>query len=179
MSKEAKNILSNVLYIAAVLFLSFLIVRFVGQRTEVIGNSMVPTLQNGNQLITDKITYRFREPERFEVIVFPHEPVNEYYIKRIIGLPGETLEISEDGRIFIDGKELQEEYEQIQQQAGQHHHPQDDEGGNDEVEGKSALSHRQEYFHVEGRICQEKKEVEQRNRHKEHDGYRHLEEGMG
>ena len=110
MSKEAKNILSNMLYIAAVLFLSFLIVRFVGQRTEVIGNSMVPTLQNGNQLITDKITYRFREPERFEVIVFPHEPVNEYYIKRIIGLPGETVEISEDGRIFIDGKELQEEY---------------------------------------------------------------------
>ena len=110
MSKEVKSILSNVLYIAAVLFLSFLIVRFVGQRTEVIGNSMVPTLPDGNQLITDKITYRFREPERFEVIVFPHEPVNEYYIKRIIGMPGETVEISEDGRIFIDGKELQEEY---------------------------------------------------------------------
>ena len=50
---------------------------------------------------------------------------------------------------------------------------------NDEVEGKSALSHRQEYFHVKGLIRQEKKEVEQRNRHKEHDGYRHLEEGMG
>ena len=92
MSKEAKSILSNVLYIAGVLFLSFLIVRYVGQRTEVIGNSMVPTLQDEDQLITDKITYRFRDPERFDIIVFPHEPVNEFYIKRIIGMPGETVE---------------------------------------------------------------------------------------
>ena len=84
-SKEAKSILSNMLYIAGVLFLSFLIVRYVGQRTEVIGNSMVPTLQDEDQLITDKITYRFRDPERFDIIVFPHEPVNEFYIKRIIG----------------------------------------------------------------------------------------------
>lgn len=110
MSKEAKSILSNVLYIAGVLFLSFLIVRYVGQRTEVIGNSMVPTLQDEDQLITDKITYRFRDPERFDIIVFPHEPVNEFYIKRIIGMPGETVEISEDGTIFINGKELGEEY---------------------------------------------------------------------
>ena len=90
MSKETKSIISNVLYIAAVLLLSFLIVRYVGQRTEVIGNSMVPTLQDKD--------------------VFPHEPVNEFYIKRIIGMPGETVEISEDGTIFIDGKELNEEY---------------------------------------------------------------------
>ena len=110
MSKEVKSILSNVLYIAAVLLLSFLIVRYVGQRTEVIGNSMVPTLQDGDQLITDKITYRFREPERFDIIVFPHEPVNEFYIKRIIGMPGETVEISEDGGIYINGELLEEEY---------------------------------------------------------------------
>ena len=79
-----KDIISNVLYIAAVLLISFLIVRYVGQRTEVIGSSMVPTLEDGNQLITDKITYRFRDPERFDIVVFPHAPVNEFYIKRII-----------------------------------------------------------------------------------------------
>ena len=110
MNKTVRSIISNVLYIAAVLLFSFLIVRYVGQRTEVIGSSMVPTLEAGNQLITDKITYRFREPERFDIVVFPHGPNNEYYIKRIIGMPGETVEISEDGTIYIDGEVLEEDY---------------------------------------------------------------------
>ena len=110
MNEKLRSILSNVLYIAAVLLLSFLIVRFVGQRTEVIGSSMVPTLEDGNQLITDKITYRFREPKRFEIIVFPHEPNHEYYIKRIIGMPGETVEIANDGTIYINGEVLEEDY---------------------------------------------------------------------
>ena len=110
MNEKVRAILSNILYIAFVLLLSFLIVRYVGQRTEVIGSSMVPTLKDGNQLITDKITYRFREPERFEIIVFPHEPEHEYYIKRIIGLPGETVEIGSDGTIYIDGEVLEEDY---------------------------------------------------------------------
>ena len=110
MNEKVRAILSNILYIAFVLLLSFLIVRYVGQRTEVIGSSMVPTLKDGNQLITDKITYRFREPERFEIIVFPHEPEHEYYLKRIIGLPGETVEIGSDGTIYIDGEVLEEDY---------------------------------------------------------------------
>ena len=110
MNKTVRSIISNVLYIAAVLLFSFLSVRYVGQRTEVIGSSMVPTLEDGNQLITDKITYRFREPERFDIVVFPHGPNNEYYIKRIIGMPGETVEISEDGTIYIDGEVLEEDY---------------------------------------------------------------------
>ena len=100
MNDKTKGILSNIMYIAFVLLFSFLIVRFIGQRTEVIGSSMVPTLEDGNQLITDKISYRFHEPERFDIIVFPHEPMDEYYIKRIIGLPGETVEIADDGTIY-------------------------------------------------------------------------------
>ena len=110
MNEKTKSIISNVLYFAAVLLLSFLIVRFVGQRTEVIGSSMVPTLTDGDQLITDKISYRFTEPERFDIIVFPHEPDHEFYIKRVIGLPGETVEIDEDGTIYINGEVLSEEY---------------------------------------------------------------------
>lgn len=110
MSDKIKSIISNILYIAAVLLISFLIVRFVGQRTEVIGSSMVPTLQDGNQLITDKISYRFRDPQRFDIIVFPHEPDHEYYIKRIIGMPGETVEIGNDGTIYINGEVLEENY---------------------------------------------------------------------
>ncbi|HAB95009.1 MAG TPA: signal peptidase I [Lachnospiraceae bacterium] len=109
-SEKIKSLISNILYIAAVLLISFLIVRYVGQRTEVIGSSMVPTLQDGNQLITDKITYRFREPRRFEIVVFPHEPDHEFYIKRIIGLPGETVEIDGEGTIYINGEVLEENY---------------------------------------------------------------------
>ena len=109
MNDKAKTLISNILYVAAVILISFLIVRFVGQRTEVIGSSMVPTLEDGNQLITDKITYRFREPERFDIIVFPHE-ANEFYIKRIIGMPGETVEIRDDHEIYINGELLEEDY---------------------------------------------------------------------
>ena len=79
MSKEAKSILSNVLYIAGVLFLSFLIVRYVGQRTEVIGNSMVPTLQDEDQLICPKVELALN------INTIPDSKVaeklyNEYYI---------------------------------------------------------------------------------------------------
>ena len=110
MNDKVKSVISNILYVAAVILFSFLIVRFVGQRTEVIGTSMVPTLHDGNQLITDKITYRFREPERFDIIVFPHEPYDEFYIKRIIGMPGETVKIGDDGTIYINGEVLEEKY---------------------------------------------------------------------
>ncbi len=110
MSEQIRNVISNVLYVIAVLLFSFLIVKYVGQRTEVIGSSMVPTLEDGNQLITDKITYRFRDPQRFEIVVFPHGENNEYYIKRVIGLPGETVRIDPDGVIYINGSVLEENY---------------------------------------------------------------------
>ena len=97
-----KEILSNSLYLLFVLVLTLLIVRYVGQRTVVIGSSMEPMLSNQDNLIVDKITYRFREPERFDIIVFPFEYEEDtYYIKRIIGLPGETVRIDENGNIYI------------------------------------------------------------------------------
>ena len=66
---------------------------------------METTLSDGDNLIVDKISYRFREPERFEIVVFPYQyEENTYYIKRIIGLPGETVEIK-DGKVYIDGSE--------------------------------------------------------------------------
>ena len=105
-----KDILDLVVYCAVILLITFLIVHFVGQRTEVIGNSMVPTLADGDNLIVDKISYRFRDPERFDIIVFPSpdEP-GKNYIKRIIGLPGETVQI--DGNvIYINGQVLEENY---------------------------------------------------------------------
>ena len=105
-----KELLSMLIYIGVVLGVTFLIITFVGQRTHVSGESMENTLDNGDQLIVDKITYRFQDPERFDIIVFPfHYKENTYYIKRIIGLPGETVQIA-DGTIYINGQVLEESY---------------------------------------------------------------------
>ncbi len=109
--KVMKELLSTGLYLLFVLIATWLLIAFVIQRTEVDGSSMEPTLYNGDNLFVDKISYRFREPERFDIIVFPFQHKEDtYYIKRIIGLPGETVRIDEDGRIYIDGEVLDESY---------------------------------------------------------------------
>lgn len=111
MNKVMKEMISTLLYLLFVLCLTYLVITFVGQRTEVEGSSMETTLSNGDNLIVDKITYRFRDPQRFDIIVFPFQYQEDtYYIKRIIGLPGETVQIDEQGNIYIDGKLLSENY---------------------------------------------------------------------
>ncbi|SFQ05273.1 signal peptidase I [Lachnospiraceae bacterium XBB1006] len=107
----AKEILHFVLYIVAVLLATYLIVHYVGQRTVVVGESMRETLQDGDNLVVDKISYALHDPERFDIIVFPYAYGEDtYYIKRIIGLPGETVQITEKGTILINGSELKESY---------------------------------------------------------------------
>ena len=94
-----------------VLLLTSLVIRYIGQRTMVEGISMEPTLYDGDNLILDKVTYRFSDPKRFDIVVFPFkykEKTN--YIKRIIGLPGETVQIDEYGCIYINGEILPESY---------------------------------------------------------------------
>ncbi|MDE7207018.1 MAG: signal peptidase I, partial [Lachnospiraceae bacterium] len=94
-----------------VLCAAYLIVTYVGQRTQVSGGSMESTLSNEDHLLVDKISYRFHAPERFDIIVFPFQYDKEtYYIKRIIGMPGETVRIDEDGNIYIDEELLEEDY---------------------------------------------------------------------
>lgn len=111
MNKTLKEILSTSVYLLIVLCLTWLCITFVGQRTQVKGSSMENTLSNGDNLIVDKITYRFREPQRFDIIVFPFEYEEDtYYIKRIIGLPGETVRIDEEGNIYINEELLDESY---------------------------------------------------------------------
>ena len=106
----AGEILSFLLYVVVVVGITFLIIHYVGQRTYVSGSSMENTLSDGDNLIVDKITYRFSDPKRYDIIVFPYQyEENTYFIKRIIGLPGETVQIV-DGIIYIDGEALQESY---------------------------------------------------------------------
>lgn len=106
-----KEFLNTAIYLLCVLGAVWLVITFVGQRTEVEGASMENTLHNGDNLIVDKLSYRFHDPERFDIIVFPFKyQDNTYYIKRIIGLPGETVQIMEDGSIYINGERLDESY---------------------------------------------------------------------
>lgn len=114
-----REIISTVLYLLAVVALTFLFVQFVGQRTHVNGASMNDTLEDGDNLIVDKISYRFTDPERFDIIVFPYQYQEKtYYIKRIIGMPGETVQVK-DGMIYIDGEILEETYgKEVMQYAG-------------------------------------------------------------
>ena len=102
-----KQVLLFIAELAEVLVVSllavFLVRYFIAQPFLVRGSSMEPTFTNGNYLIIDEIAYRFRNPQRGEVIVFrfPRE-YSTFYIKRIIGLPGETVEVKNNEVTVID-----------------------------------------------------------------------------
>lgn len=113
MKSILKELMGWIVYIVIIVGLAWLIITFVGQRTQVSGSSMETTLSDGDQLIVDKISYRFRDPKRYDIVVFPYQyEENTYYIKRIIGLPGETVQIIE-GTIYIDGEPLTAEEESL------------------------------------------------------------------
>lgn len=110
-NKKLMDFLSTSVYFLIVMVLAFLIIKYVGQRTEVVGRSMEPTLEDSDNLIVDKLSYRFKDPERYDIIVFPYRDGSGlYYIKRIIGLPGEQVYINERGDVFVDGEKLEEDY---------------------------------------------------------------------
>ncbi len=117
----SKEILSWIIDIGIVLVIVWIITSFIAQKTNVIGQSMEPTLHHGDHVIIDKISYRVKEPDRFDIIVFPFQQNPEQnYIKRIIGLPGEEININ-DGCVYIDGEPLEEikELELIANQGSQ------------------------------------------------------------
>ena len=114
---EIRAVFEIILYFALVACITFLIIHFVGQRTVVNGVSMQPTLSDGDNLIVDKLSYRFHDPDRFDIIVF-HQEDGRYFIKRIIGLPGETVQIL-DGSVYINGEKLEEHYgNEVMEEAG-------------------------------------------------------------
>lgn len=98
-------------YGLVILICIFVMPRYVVQRTEVSGSSMENTLKSNDSLLVEKFTYNFTHPKRFDIVVFyPYgKESKEYYVKRVIGKPGETVQIKEN-RIYIDNKELKEDY---------------------------------------------------------------------
>ena len=98
--------------IGVVCLMAFVWVWFFGQQVSTVGDSMKPVLSNGDVVLVNRIRYNAMAPKRGDIIMFKpkgNENVH-YYTKRIIGLPGESVEIIEN-RIYIDGEKLEEEYE--------------------------------------------------------------------
>jgi signal peptidase I len=92
------------------LLIYFLVRTFLFENYRVLGHSMDPTLENDQFLVVNKLGYRLGEPERGDIIVF-RDPrsADRKLIKRVIGLPGEVLEI-QDGQVLINGHPLDEPY---------------------------------------------------------------------
>ncbi|MCI8772896.1 MAG: signal peptidase I [Lachnospiraceae bacterium] len=93
-----------------VVFLAVALTYFVGMRTSVIGDSMEPALNNGQEILINRFLYKLSSPKRGDVVVFlPNGNQNtHYYVKRIIALPGETIQII-NGKVYIDGELLEED----------------------------------------------------------------------
>ncbi|MBB2183006.1 signal peptidase I [Lachnospiraceae bacterium MD1] len=98
-----------IVQIAAVIFLAYFIIYYALEKTNMIGNSMETTLKDGDSVIINKFSYRFTDPKRFDVIVFKKSgKEHSYYdIKRIIGLPGERLQLK-DGLLYINGEVVED-----------------------------------------------------------------------
>ena len=69
---------------------------------------MEPHLHDQDQVLLDKLTYRFRDPKRYEIIVFPGpEGGDQFFVKRVIALPGETVKITK-GKVYVNDKEVKD-----------------------------------------------------------------------
>lgn len=106
--KDAVKEFLQSLVIAGIL--AFFIITFVAQSFVVDGRSMADTLENGERLFVNKFIYRFHPPERGDIVVFtPKGAPDQKYIKRVIGLPGDTVYIK-DGVTYVNGEAIKEEY---------------------------------------------------------------------
>ena len=113
MSKNKKSsggirTVKGLLLFVVIFAISYITFRYIITRTVVDGNSMYPTLKNGDSLI---VTRQLREFERFDIVVFQSDfNTDEYIVKRVIGLPGENVYIDKDSNIYINGVYLEEHY---------------------------------------------------------------------
>lgn len=114
--KPERNILTDIVLkwiadiIVTIAFAGFFI-WFLGAQTTIIGNSMADHLKNGQAVLIDKLSYELRNIKRFDVIVYRSElsVEDEAIVKRVIGLPGEKVQIL-DSKIYIDGEQIEDVY---------------------------------------------------------------------
>lgn len=120
--RRRRSIIKELLvYIGIIVFCLYIVPQFIILRTVVDGASMENSLFDNENVLVEKVSYYFKDPNRFDIIVFDHhnmsyqgtvgraEDEDEFYVKRIIGLPNETVQIK-DGLIYINGELLEEHY---------------------------------------------------------------------
>jgi len=96
--------------IVLAIFLSFVIIMFFGIKTSMVGSSMEPVIYSGQNVLINRVAYNMSSPQRGDVIVFkPNGNKNShFYIKRVVGLPGETVQIY-NGKVYINGAVLNDD----------------------------------------------------------------------
>lgn len=111
MTKKQKTILEYGIYLVILIAVFFLVPRFVLEKISVDGYSMEDTLQNEEYVLIEKVSRYFTDPDRFDIVVFQkyNGTKNKTYIKRVIGLPGESVQII-GSTIYINGKPIEENY---------------------------------------------------------------------
>ena len=111
-----KNLIAFGICVVIAIVIALIITNFVASHTKVEGNSMESTLENGDDIIVGKFSYLTNNPERYDIIVFREsESVN--YIKRVIALPGETIQITE-GKIYINERAIFDAYGNAKMEDG-------------------------------------------------------------
>ncbi|MDD3403160.1 MAG: signal peptidase I [Hespellia sp.] len=109
--ENKRNLVSWIVQTVIIIIIAAVLVLYFGQRVNNMGDSMTPVLKNGDVVLTNRIIYDAGQPKRGDIIAFkPNGNDNaSYRIKRIIGLPGETVQLK-DGVVYINGKQLKENY---------------------------------------------------------------------
>lgn len=104
-NRVLQDVIHWIVDVVVIIVLALFFVHSYGSQITLSGQSMAPALAGGETVLVDQLSYHFIRPKRFEIIVFQKEGAPKTYIKRIIGLPGETIQIK-NGRIYIDEQPL-------------------------------------------------------------------------
>ncbi len=109
-AKKARRVVGEVVETVVLTLVIFFLIQLLVRNFRVVGTSMEPNLHNGQYLIIDKVSYRLSDPQFGDVVVFepPNRP-GEDYVKRVIALPGQLVEIR-GGQVIVDGTPLEESY---------------------------------------------------------------------
>lgn len=112
-----KEIVTWAIELAILLGVAFVLVYFIGLRTSVVGQSMAPTLENGEDILVNRFTYKVTQPKVNDIVVFlPNgNAKSHYYVKRVVAVPGDKVQIK-DGVLYVNGKQTEKssDYDKIQ-----------------------------------------------------------------